>query len=152
MATGLNQAVVVGRLVEDPQLEYVKLRSGREKPRAKLKLAVDTWVGRHGKRTEFMTLSVWGQLGEAIAERGKPGDYVFAAGWLRGVTGEDVRVGTVIFEASEVGLVSAVVKKKRMEQQDVGRDVLDALGEGTLKDPWTEEPGLSDEEDDDRWV
>ncbi len=86
-----NQMVCWGNLTRDPELRYFENGSAV----CNTGMAINkTWTDPQGKKqesTEFFDLSVWGKMGENVAESFSRGDRVMVVGSLkiRRVEGDD---------------------------------------------------------------
>ena len=86
-----NQMVCWGNLTRDPELRYFENGSAV----CNTGMAINkTWTDPQGKKqesTEFFDLSIWGKMGENVAESFGRGDRVMVVGSLkiRRVEGED---------------------------------------------------------------
>lgn len=86
-----NQMVCWGNLTRDPELRYFENGSAV----CNTGMAINkTWTDPQGKKqesTEFFDLSVWGKMGENVAESFNRGDRVMVVGSLkiRRVEGDD---------------------------------------------------------------
>lgn len=86
-----NQMVCWGNLTRDPELRYFENGSAV----CNTGMAINkTWTDPQGKKqesTEFFDLSIWGKMGENVAESFSRGDRVMVVGSLkiRRVEGDD---------------------------------------------------------------
>ena len=86
-----NQMVCWGNLTRDPELRYFENGSAG----CNTGMAINkTWTDPQGKKqesTEFFDLSIWGKMGENVAESFSRGDRVMVVGSLkiRRVEGDD---------------------------------------------------------------
>ncbi len=82
MGRGLNKAMLIGRLGEDPEIRYTP--SGR--PVATFSVgATRSWQtpdGRRHRETEWFRVVAWGNLAEICHQRLRKGDRVFVEGRL----------------------------------------------------------------------
>src|SRR5262249_36494610 len=93
MAEGLNRALLIGNLGQDPELKYTQ--GGQ----AVLSLRIatnDSYVNRAGERqerTEWHSVTVWGKRGEALSKILSKGTKVFVEGRLQTRSWEDKNGG-----------------------------------------------------------
>ena len=93
MAEGLNRALLIGNLGQDPELRYTQ--SGQ----AVLSLRIatnDSFVNRDGERqerTEWHSVTIWGKRGEALSKILTKGQKVFVEGRLQTRSWEDKNGG-----------------------------------------------------------
>ena len=87
----MNLSIVKGNMTRDPELRYFENGSAV----CNTGMAINkTWTDPQGKKqesTEFFDLSVWGKMGENVAESFSRGDRVMVVGSLkiRRVEGDD---------------------------------------------------------------
>jgi single-strand DNA-binding protein len=67
----MNNVVLIGRLVSDPELRYV----GEDSAISTFTLAVDKFVNGE-KDADFIRCKVWGKQAESLAEYKKKGDQI----------------------------------------------------------------------------
>ena len=93
MAEGLNRALLIGNLGQDPELRYTQ--SGQAV--LSLRLATnESYVNRDGERqdrTEWHSVVVWGKRGEALSKILSKGRQIFVEGRLQTRSWEDKQGG-----------------------------------------------------------
>jgi len=90
-----NQMVCWGNLTRDPELRFIENGGGEPRSVCNTGIAINkTWTDPKGQKqesTEFFDLSIWGKMGENVAESLSRGDRVLVVGSLkiRRVEGDD---------------------------------------------------------------
>lgn len=83
MASGVNRAIIVGRLGADPEMKHTQ--SGH--PVCGLSVATsESWKDKNGdaqERTEWHRVKAWGKLGELCGEHLQKGRQVYVEGKLQ---------------------------------------------------------------------
>lgn len=74
--TSDNICNIVGRLGKDPDLRYTQTR----KPYCKFSVVCSFKVGKDQEHTDWVPISIWGELAENVAAAVKKGDKVFVRG------------------------------------------------------------------------
>lgn len=79
---GLNQVVLIGYLGADPELKFTQ--GGKAVLRSRLGIT-QRWIkdGQQQERTEWVTISTWGNAGEALSKFVRKGMLINVVGELR---------------------------------------------------------------------
>ena len=92
-----NQMVCWGNLTRDPELRFVENGGGEPRSVCNTGIAINkTWTDPKGQKqesTEFFDLSIWGKMGENVAESLSRGDRVLVVGSLK-IRRKDMDDGT----------------------------------------------------------
>ncbi len=134
----LNQVVVIGRLVADPELRQTP--SGKSV--ASFRLAVDRdWVPQGGKReADFFSVTIWGTVAENVAQHQRKGKLVCVAGRLQSRTyeGKDGQKRSVVEIVGE--RVQYLSPKDDSGDRGNGRSSAARGGSGQQSEDYGEEP------------
>ena len=116
MSSGVNKAIVVGRLGADPEIKYTQ--SGQ--PVCALSVATsESWKDKGGKqqeRTEWHRVKAWGKLGELCGEYLQKGRQVYVEGKLQTSKWQD-KAGADRYTTEIVASVVQFLDSKREASQ-----------------------------------
>lgn len=130
----LNQTVLQGRLVKDPELRYTQ--SGI--PVASFRIAVDRDYAKKGeeKKTDFLDLSAWRSTGEFVKKYFRKGDMIVVTGSIQTRKYEDrdgnkrtaweIKVDSVHFCGGKKSSGEAQKPEQLQELEDDGSPFEDA--------------------------
>lgn len=127
----INNVVLVGRFVRDPELKYTQ--SGTSL--ASFSVAVGYTYMQNGERkeqTSFFNCTAWGKTGEAIAQYCKKGHRIGIEGRLQQNTWEDQN-------GNKRSSVDIVVEKFQFLQPRAGDDTPAPAPENTGDNPFSDE-------------
>jgi single-strand DNA-binding protein len=120
----LNQTVIVGRLVEDPEVK--ELESGKKV--ANITLAVPrSYKNEDGEYdTDFLNCTLWSGIAENTAEYCRKGDLLGVKGRIQSRVIEDGKTKNSVMDivAEKVTFLSSKVKQDDMKRtEDVESDI-----------------------------
>lgn len=113
----MNKVILVGRLTKEPEVRY----TNNGKAVANLTLAVDTVFGKK-KRTDFLTIIVWGNSAEFCGNNLNKGSKVLIEGRLQ-VRSYDAKDGSKRYVTEIVsGYLESLERKKESKAKTVVAD------------------------------